>query len=125
MFKKKKPSVNYLAQVPLRKEMEFTDTDGKITLLFPKFKNFKYSKWLIPRGKTTHIKFLLDETGSQIWRLINGQKPVGEICIDIKLYLSDQGKPVDHVEERVTSFLTVLSKNGFISFNEVQPQLNE
>lgn len=125
MFNKNKLSVNYLIQVPVRKEMEYTETDGKITLLLPKFKSDKYSNWLIPRWKSTHIKFHLDEIGSQVWRLIDGQRSVEDICNEVKLFLSNQDKPIDQVEERVTSFLTILSRNEFIRFNEAQPQSGE
>lgn len=125
MFTKNKTGINYLTQVPVRMELEFTDDDGKITLLLPKFKNERFIQWFVPKRKPTQIKFHLDETGSQVWRAIDGHKPVEMICNDVRDYLTSKGKPTDQVEERVTSFLTILSRNGFISFNEAPLQSGE
>ena len=116
---------NYLSQIPLKKELDYTEADGKITLMLPRFKNEKFIQWFIPKRKPSHVKFHLDETGSEVWRSIDGTKPVEFICQEVKNHLENMGKPVNQIEERVTSFLTILSRNGFICFNEVQPQSGE
>jgi len=125
MFAKKKQPLNFLNLIPVRKDIEFTDTEGKVTLLLPKFKNEKFSNWFIPRSKTTKINFRMDETGSQVWRLIDGYKSVEKICSDLHIFLTNINKPTSQIEERVTRFLTDLAKNNFIRFNEVQSQSGE
>ena len=123
-FKQKAPK-NYLTLTPIRKVQEFSEIDGKITLLVPKFKNELFSSWFIPRQKSTHFKIHLDELGSQVWWLIDGYRTVEEICSLLNDFLAKQNKPATQLEERVTLFLSDLYKSEFISFNEAQPQSGE
>jgi hypothetical protein len=125
MFFKKKQQINYLALVPVRKINDFTDADRKVTLVVPKFKNERFRNWFIPKHKSTHIKIHLDEMGSQVWRSINGQRTVEDLCFLLKDYSQNHNLPDTQIEERVTKFLTDLYKNGFISFNEAQLQSGE
>src|SRR6266568_5703104 len=76
MFFKKKQPENYLTFIPVRKIKEFSETEGKITLLIPKFKNEGLRKWLVPNHKSAHIKIHLDENGSNVWRLIDDRVTV-------------------------------------------------
>jgi Coenzyme PQQ synthesis protein D (PqqD) len=124
MFKKAIPK-NYLALVPIRKIEEFNETDGKITLLLPKFRNKNLEHWLIPRKKSVHFKIHLDELGSQVWWLIDGNRTVASICSLLNDFLLNQNKPNTQLDERVTRFLTDLYKNDFICFNEAQLQSGE
>lgn len=124
IFKKKQP-LNLLLLVPVRKELEFTDIEGKVTLLIPKFKNQWFSSWFIPRHKTSHIHFRLDEIGSQVWRLIDGNKTVNDICNEMNPFLTNLGKSTDHIEDRVAGFIKDLAKHEFIILNEAQSQSGE
>ena len=124
MSSKKKETINYLTLVPVQKVTEFKEVEGTITLLVPKFKNTKFSNWFIPKRKSQYINIHLDEQGSQVWRLINGQRQVHEICSVLSEFLVNQNKPNAQIEERVTKFLSDLLKKGFIDLNEVQSQSN-
>lgn len=121
IFKKKQP-INLLLLVPAKKKIEFTELEGRITLLIPKFKNQRFSNWFIPRHKTSHIHFRLDEIGSQVWRLIDGVKPVESICNEMEPFLASIGKPTVQIEDRVARFIQDLAKHEFITLNEVPHQ---
>jgi Coenzyme PQQ synthesis protein D (PqqD). len=125
MLFRKKVSKNYLSFIPTRKIQEFSESDGKISLLVPKFKNERFGKWFIPKHKSIHFKIHLDELGSQVWWLIDGNRSVEEICNLLNDFLNTHHKPADQLEERVTRFLTDLHRNGFVSFSEAQSRLDE
>jgi|SRR5208337_1310732 len=119
MFNNPKKIKNYLELIPKRNVETFTEHEEKITLLIPKFKHEGIRKWLIPHHKSSHIKIHLDETGSKVWRLINNQKTVGEICIQLKDNFDIQGVRMELLEERITKFLTMLYKSRFIRFENL------
>jgi len=112
---KKKPQ-NYLTMIPVRNVQVFDDIEGKITLLIPKFKSVWLRKWLIPKHKSPHFRIHLDETGSHVWRLINGKQTVEKICLEMSQVLQREGNPTELTDERVTTFLTDLYKKKFIVF---------
>lgn len=114
---KKRLHTNYLDMVPVRNVQEFTeDSSGKITLLIPKFKSAWMTRWLIPPRRSKHFRIHLDETGSNVWRLIDGQRNAGEICEQVFHNKSGTGQPGDQPELRLTKFLSHLYKNRFIVF---------
>ncbi|MBN1145441.1 MAG: PqqD family protein [Bacteroidales bacterium] len=116
MFKKRQQT-NYLDMVPVRNVKEFTEeTDGKITLLIPKFKSTWMTRWLIPPRRSKHFRIHLDETGSSVWRLIDGKRNAGEICELVFQNKAETGQPVDEPELRLTKFLSHLYKSRFIVF---------
>ena len=106
---------NYLELIPVRNVKEFTETDGKITLLVPKFKNEKFGRWFIPRRKSTHFRIHLDSMGSSVWNFINGKRTVNEIC-DLLEEQFNNNQSIEQLEERVTHFLSELYKSRFITF---------
>jgi hypothetical protein len=114
-YLRKKPQ-NYLTMTPIRNIHEFNDIEGKITLLIPKFKREWLRKWLIPKHKSSHFRIHLDQTGSHIWRMINGQRTVEEICLEMHNILQNEETPATYIEERVTIFMTDLYKKKFILF---------
>ena len=113
---RKRTVQNYLNMVPLRNVKEFAESEGKIILLVPKFKNEKFGRWFIPRRKSTHFRIHLDDLGSMVWNEIDSNKSVDEICQSMKYQFAQKNKQVDQLEERVTQFLTKLYKNRFITF---------
>jgi hypothetical protein len=105
--------------IPKHNVQEFTDTDGKITLLIPKFKKEWMRKYLIPKRKSPHFRIHLDELGSKVWRIINGYLTVEDICLKIKDITQGEGKPLELIEERVTIFLSDLYHRKYIVFENL------
>jgi hypothetical protein len=112
----RKPPANFLEMIPVRNVKEFTREGDKITLIIPKFKNEKFSNWFIPAKRSKHFSIHLDEMGSRVWDLIDGEKNTGEICDQFIKLMQEENNADNHVELRVTEFLRQLYKNRFIVF---------
>ncbi len=46
----------------------------------PKFKSEWMRKWFIPSNRSRYFSIHLDEMGSKVWNLIDGETNTGEIC---------------------------------------------
>lgn len=114
--KKQKVKINYLELTPTRKLEQTIREDGLVDVLVPKFRN-KFFIQLIPPSRSKFIKANLDEIGSATWLLIDGKNKVETIS---QRLLEQFGERIEPINERLTSFLTQLYHNGFISFNELQ-----
>lgn len=104
--------------VPVRNVKEFNREGEKITLLIPKFKSEKFSNWFIPANRSKYFSIHLDEMGSKVWELIDGEINTGEICN--RLCRTGPGEASADVpdELRITEFLRQLYKNRFIVFKQ-------
>jgi len=105
--------INLLELIPVRTIEWIKDEEGKITLLKPKYKNPLLKKNLLPRMKNPNFKVNLDEIGSYLWLLIDGEKNVNQIA---QLFKQKFGEKVEPLYDRLAKFLTNLEKNGFIKF---------
>ena len=109
-------STSMLDLTPFTKIGHRVEEDGTITLLYPKFKNKKVSKYMLGR-KDPFIKLKLDEIGTASWLLIDGKKSVDTIAKE----LSEKfGEKIHPVNDRLGKFLSQLYNNKYISFNELQ-----
>jgi hypothetical protein len=118
MSAKKKPH-NYLDMVPVRNVQEYTEEEGKITLLIPKFKSEWMRKWLISRNRSKHIHARLDTLGSKVWRNIDGVNDVSTICQNVSEQIKSENKTEEQLDERIATFLTQLYKHRLIIFREI------
>jgi len=118
-----KQGENFLEMIPVRNVSEFTLENGKITLLLPKFKNVWLRKWLVPPGKSTHIRLHLDDTGSRIWDLIDGTRNASEICDSLVTFLMNNNQKTDDLEYRVVKFLTDMYKKRIILLEQANQHL--
>jgi len=107
---------NYLSLRPISRHKHEIDQDNNVCVIVPKFKNKLFVKLLVPPKKSPHFRIKLDEPGSAVWLCINGKRNVEEIC---KLLTEQLGDKIQPVEERVTKFLSLLYKQGFITFAEL------
>ncbi len=112
----KKQPKNFLDIIPRRNIKEFSEYDGKITLLVPKFKSEIFRKWLIPKHKSSTMKIHLDEMGSHIWRIIKDEVTVEDLCKLLKNQLEHDVAIPDQLDEKVIKFLTVLYQQKLINF---------
>jgi len=101
---------------PIRNVKEFTQDGEKITLVIPKFRSEWMRKWLIPPGRSKNFRIHLDETGSKVWHLIDGERNTEEICNQLRQAVSGQNDPNMPNELQIIKFLTQLYSNRFIQF---------
>lgn len=113
MFKKKE-NFNLLELHPF-KNSNYEENDGIIELLIPKFTNKFLVKYLVPKIKRKDFKVKLDDVGSAVWNLIDGNNSVAEIAVKLKAKF---GPDFIQPEERVSKFLLELHKGNVINFKE-------
>jgi hypothetical protein len=110
--------INLLNLIP-EKEIQFQEsTDGRITLLKPKFNNKFLVKYLIPRMNKPNYKIKLDRFGSFVWKQCNGENTVGQIGELLKEKF--QGE-IEAVYDRLTVFIQSLSSHKFIKYKNYNP----
>ena len=97
-----KGKVNLLDTVPVQCGHITTEWEGEYAIL--SFPRFKYD-WM---SADIHVK--LEEHGTAVWRLIDGNRTVQEI---ISL-LTDHFQNEDNYPSRVTTYIMQLQKDGFI-----------
>ena len=111
--------VNYMEITPFKIYDEEVDSNGRVTIIVPKFKKEFAINIIKQLGKPMNIRIKLDEFGSEVWQLLNGNRNVTAIC---KKLVEKFGDKIQPVEERLTKFLTNLYLQGYISFNEIKSE---
>lgn len=84
-------------------------------LSFPRFKYEWMRRFLLAKGMSADIHVKLEEHGTAVWCLIDGQRTVQEIISLLAGHFRDD----DNYPFRVTKYIMQLQKDGFIqlSFN--------
>jgi hypothetical protein len=110
---------NYLDLTPVR-VMEHTIRDnGNVSILLPRFKSNYSSAMFQPKQKSRDIPIKLDDIGSAIWLLIDGNTRVQEICRRMNEQYPEKMQPPEETERRVTQFLSLLYQERYITFREI------
>lgn len=119
-FKRRKilKNTSFLDLRPVRIS-EYED-EGMVTLLIPKFRSERWRRFLIPGTKSEHFKIKFDELGSEVWRLIDGEMNVKDLCESLIQKLGDKLQPYDEANTRVMKFLSQMYDQGYITFRELQ-----
>jgi len=110
-------SINSLDLVPVRL-FSHDESDGKVVIKVPKFT----SRWihsLFPVTKDLFYKIRLDESGSSVWRNINGEMDI--LGISRKLNSgSGQDEPSrKDFEKRLVKFISLLYDQKYIGFRQL------
>jgi len=113
-------STSLLDLTPICKIDHEVDETGIVTLLYPKFKNKKVSKYMLG-NRNPFIKMKLDEIGTASWLLIDGKRKVSEIADALK---EQFGEKITQVHERLGKFLSQLYNNKYITFKEILKKEN-
>jgi len=120
MFKRQRQDpLNLLELIPERRQEHQTDAEGKVTILIPRFRNAWLQKHLIPKSKSPHLRISLDDFGSLVWNLCDGQRAVGEIAAALA---ETFGEKVSPAPERTSYFILQLQKQGFIGLRRPDGQ---
>lgn len=104
-------SENFLDKIPVRKEgIEWsTDDQGKVTLQMEnKGIANRIAQKLLKKPKVSYIH--LDENGSFIWPLLDGEKTVYEIGQLVEEHFGEKAHPL---YERLSQYIKTLEKYGF------------
>lgn len=106
-----KGKVNLLDTVPVQCGHITTEWEREYAILsFPRFKYDWMRRFLLPKSMSADIHVKLEEHGTAVWRLIDGNRTVQEI---ISL-LTDHFQNEDNYPSRVTTYIMQLQKDGFI-----------
>ncbi len=113
MKKKNVISENYLEKIPVRADLKWTtDDEGKVTLEIENKGFFnKLAQKFFKKPKISYVH--LDETGSFVWPVIDGEKDIIEIG---KLVEEKFGEKANPLYERLAQYFRILESYGFVKF---------
>jgi len=110
-------SVNLLDLIPTRNIQSEELSNGRITLLKPKFKNRFFVKYILPRLKSRYYRIKLDDFGSYVWIHCDGRNTVGQIANLLREKFKDE---VDPVYDRLAVFMQSLARYQFIVYSNYE-----
>ena len=87
-----------------------------MTLLAPRFKNRFLRRWLLPRFKRPFFKVELDDIGSSLWLLCDGERNVKEIARIIREHFDERVEPC---YDRMGMFFQQLEGARFITYTNL------
>ena len=114
MKKKKETNENYLDRIPVRREgMEWSTGDDGLVTLHVENKGVlnTVAQKLFKKPRITYVH--LDENGSFIWPLIDGEKDITAIGVEVKEHFGEAAEPL---YPRLAKFIQILSSYGFVTF---------
>ncbi len=106
---------NYLEKIPMISDAIgwTTDVDGIVTINIENKGIFnKLAQKFLKKPKTSYVH--LDEFGSSVWQLIDGQRNIIEIG---ELFLEMFGDRANPLYERLAKYFQILDSYGFIKWN--------
>ena len=114
MSKKEVISENYLEKIPVRNE-NITwkqDDENKVTLEIENTGFFnKIAQKFFKKPKVSFVH--LDENGSFLWPLLDGEKSILELGVFVKEHFGEKAEPL---YERLAKYFQILESYKFISF---------
>ena len=114
-MKKKKPTnSNYLERKPLRNcRLSWTaDDEGAVTVEIKNRGLFNLvAQKFLKKPKTSYVH--LDETGSFIWRSIDGKKDISELGKSLEGRFGEKAYPL---YERLVKYVQLLESCGFVTW---------
>jgi len=108
----KKKKNNFLEMVPKRVEKIkwIVLNDGKVQIVIDRNGFFdKLVRFFVKTPEVMRID--LDEYGSYVWKAIDGEKTIYEICEKLK---EKFGEDVEPLYERFGTYINILKNNKFI-----------
>ncbi len=113
---KKRENENYLERKPKRHSAINwqTEENGCITLLIENtgFMN-RLAQKFFKKPKTSYVH--LDEMGSFIWPLLDGEKTIAEIGKEVETHFGEKANPL---YERLAKYIQILESYHFVLWTE-------
>ncbi|WP_307759174.1 PqqD family peptide modification chaperone [uncultured Mediterranea sp.] len=106
-----KEKFNLLDTVPVRAEMVRTVWEDEcVVLILPRFRKAWMQRWLRPEALSPEVRIPLEEHGTAVWKLIDGQHTVAEIIAMLQTHFA----PDENYASRVAAYVVQLQRDGFI-----------
>ena len=105
-------SENYLDKCPCHsRKLNWSSDDKGIVTLSIENKGFfnKFAQTFFKKPKTSYIH--LDEMGSFVWPLIDGEKTIADIAECVKENFGEKAEPV---YERIAKYFQILNSYSFV-----------
>ena len=115
-MKKAKASENYLDRIPVRSEKIgwSSDSDGKVSLEIENKGVFnRIAQKLFKKPRISYVH--LDEMGSFVWPLIDGERDITSLGEDVKNHFGDSAEPL---YPRLAKYFEILHSYGFVTFKQ-------
>lgn len=111
----KKKDENYLDKKPVRTNLKWdTDDEGNVTLhVENKGAMNRFAQLVFKKPKVSFIH--LEEMGSFLWPLFNGEKTIYEIGELVKEHFGEKSEPL---YERLAKYIQTLESYKFIEFKD-------
>jgi hypothetical protein len=109
---------NLLELTPVRLHQHEIEENGRVVLLVQKFRNKNLGQFMLGH-RATHFRIKLDETGSAVWSIIDGNSMVSDLILKLKGNWKETPEKTDHLEERFATFMSQLYDNRYITFQEL------
>ncbi len=110
---KKKEKTNLFDVIPFISEHITTEKEGELSVIaFPRFRSKFMQKHFVPKNKSKIIRVRLEEHGTAVWDLIDGQRTVRDIVVALSEHFNNE----NNYEYRITTYLAQLQKNGFVKY---------
>lgn len=110
---------NLLDLTPVRLHEHEEEVTGKVIILVKKFKNVRFSRFALGRHSPV-IRIRLDETGSEVWKEIDGVSDVAALLDRLNTIWNDIPEKTNGLEKRLAGFLSIMYDNRYISFREIE-----
>ena len=113
---KKKSKENYLEKIPVKNPVINwkTDEEGKVTLEIENKGIFnRIFQVILKKPKISFIH--LDEMGSFVWPLIDGEKNIIAIGKFVEEHFGEKANPL---YDRLSQYFQILDSYGFIKWNK-------
>ncbi len=111
-----KKQENYLEKIPTRSEKLTWKTDGEnlITLEIENKGFFnRLFQLILKKPKVSYIH--LDEFGSFVWSVIDGEKSIYDIGSEVDEHFGEKAQPL---YERLCQFFGILESYGFVGYKK-------
>ena len=111
-MKKRNENENYLERIPVRRGdiTHKTANDGIVTLEIENKGPFnRIAQKLFKKPKISYIH--LDEFGSFVWTIIDGEKSIYELATEVDRRFGEKAHPL---YERLSKYISILVSYGFV-----------
>lgn len=111
-MKRKSNDDNFLLYVPIIKHEKWECKKGRVKLFFYHDKLIeRFARWLVKKPNVSDIE--LDELGSSVWMLIDGERSLYDIGEKLKEKFGDKCEPL---YDRLALFIRYMVRRGWIGF---------